>query len=70
MAKRPKQTKPPEPREESPESIHDSDCAIYNEPAYPAGPCDCVVSEPASPAEPTFNRAAALTMGQGASSKD
>ena len=21
--------------------IHWSDCAIYNEPAYPAGPCDC-----------------------------
>lgn len=21
--------------------IHDSDCAVHNEPAYPAGPCDC-----------------------------
>ena len=21
--------------------IHFSDCAVYNEPAYPAGPCDC-----------------------------
>lgn len=21
--------------------LHFSDCAIYNEPAYPAGPCDC-----------------------------
>jgi hypothetical protein len=20
---------------------HDSDCAVHNEPAYPAGPCDC-----------------------------
>jgi len=20
---------------------HSSDCAIYNKPAYPAGPCDC-----------------------------
>ena len=23
------------------EIMHDSDCAVYNEPAYPAGPCDC-----------------------------
>ncbi len=22
-------------------SVHASDCAIYNEPAYPAGPCNC-----------------------------
>lgn len=21
--------------------IHDSDCAVHNEPAYPNGPCDC-----------------------------
>lgn len=21
--------------------IHDSDCSVHNEPAYPAGPCDC-----------------------------
>ena len=21
--------------------IHSSDCAVYNEPAYPNGPCDC-----------------------------
>lgn len=21
--------------------IHDSDCAVHNEPAYPAGPCNC-----------------------------
>ncbi len=21
--------------------FHLSDCAVYNEPAYPAGPCDC-----------------------------
>lgn len=21
--------------------MHDSDCAVHNEPAYPAGPCDC-----------------------------
>ncbi len=24
---------------------HDSDCAIYNEPAYPNGPCDCSIKE-------------------------
>lgn len=24
--------------------IHDSDCALHNEPAYPNGPCDCSVS--------------------------
>lgn len=23
--------------------IHDSDCAVHNEPAYPNGPCDCGV---------------------------
>ncbi len=23
--------------------LHDSDCSLYNEPAYPAGPCDCSV---------------------------
>ncbi len=23
------------------ELIHWSDCAVYNEPAYPAGECDC-----------------------------
>lgn len=23
------------------EDGHTSDCAIYNEPAFPAGPCDC-----------------------------
>lgn len=23
------------------EIIHDSDCAVHNEPALPAGPCDC-----------------------------
>ncbi len=22
-------------------AVHKSDCAIYNEPAMPAGPCDC-----------------------------
>lgn len=21
--------------------MHRSDCAVHNEPAYPAGPCDC-----------------------------
>lgn len=21
--------------------LHDSDCAVHNEPAYPNGPCDC-----------------------------
>lgn len=24
---------------------HDSDCAVYNEPALAAGPCDCSVSD-------------------------
>ena len=24
---------------------HDSDCAVHNEPAYPAGKCDCSVSK-------------------------
>lgn len=23
------------------EIMHDSDCSVNNEPAYPAGPCDC-----------------------------
>lgn len=23
---------------------HQSDCAVHNEPAYPAGPCDCGVA--------------------------
>ena len=23
------------------EIVHDSDCAVNNEPAFPAGPCDC-----------------------------
>lgn len=23
---------------------HDSDCAVYNEPAYPNGPCNCSLS--------------------------
>lgn len=26
---------------ENRELLHYSDCAVYNEPAYPAGPCDC-----------------------------
>ena len=25
---------------------HDSDCAVYNEPAYPVGACDCKASTP------------------------
>ena len=25
--------------------LHASDCAIYSEPAYPAGPCDCGYEE-------------------------
>ena len=28
--------------EESTEAPHDSDCSVYNEPAYPKGPCDCL----------------------------
>lgn len=23
------------------ETLHKSDCAVHNEPAYPNGPCDC-----------------------------
>jgi hypothetical protein len=30
-----------EPSEAMVEAGHDSDCAVHNEPAYPAGPCDC-----------------------------
>ncbi len=26
--------------------VHDSDCAMHNEPAYPNGPCDCSLSRP------------------------
>lgn len=29
------------------EKGHDSDCAVYNEPAYPNGPCNCSLSNPA-----------------------
>lgn len=25
--------------------VHDSDCAMHREPAYPAGPCDCSLSK-------------------------
>jgi hypothetical protein len=28
--------------------LHDSDCAVHNEPAYPNGPCDCILSQPTS----------------------
>jgi hypothetical protein len=31
--------------QESVPRIHNSDCAIYNEPAFPAGPCDCGAAE-------------------------
>jgi hypothetical protein len=27
--------------------LHASDCAVHNGPAYPAGPCDCGVAQPA-----------------------
>jgi regulator of replication initiation timing len=26
------------------EGLHDSDCAVHNEPAYPNGPCNCILS--------------------------
>jgi hypothetical protein len=29
---------------------HDSDCAVHNMPAYPAGPCDCSLASLAQPA--------------------
>ena len=28
------------------ESVHWSDCAVHNGPAYPAGPCDCGATQP------------------------
>ena len=31
----------------TPVAIHASDCALHNEPAFPAGPCDCGVVEDA-----------------------
>lgn len=30
---------------------HDSDCAVHNMPAYPAGPCDCGLASLAQPAQ-------------------
>ena len=30
---------------------HDSDCAVHNMPAYPAGPCDCSLASLAQPAQ-------------------
>jgi hypothetical protein len=30
----------------SPPRIHESDCAVHNEPAAPNGPCDCTLSKP------------------------
>lgn len=32
-------------------SIHDSDCAVHNEPAYPNGPCNCSLSKKFIPQE-------------------
>ena len=32
-------------------NIHDSDCAVHNGPAYPAGPCDCSLAALAQPAQ-------------------
>lgn len=29
--------------------IHDSDCSVHNEPAYPKGPCDCCAAEKQEP---------------------
>jgi hypothetical protein len=28
--------------------LHSSDCSVHNEPAYPNGPCDCILSQPTS----------------------
>lgn len=33
---------------------HASDCAVHNEPAYPAGPCDCGFETQAQAAEPNL----------------
>ena len=35
-------------------TVHDSDCAIYNEPAYPKGECNCSISEGKGVAHLTF----------------
>lgn len=32
---------------------HWSSCAVHNEPAYPAGPCDCGNNAPTQPFMPT-----------------
>jgi hypothetical protein len=37
--------RPSTPTEEDVERAHLSDCAVHNEPAYPAGPCDCGLIE-------------------------
>ena len=34
-------------RPAAPVTPHDSDCALHNAPAYPAGPCDCTASDAA-----------------------
>ena len=34
---------------------HDSDCAVHNMPAYPAGPCDCSLASLAQPAQEPNN---------------
>lgn len=38
-----------------PSPIHDSDCALHNEPAYPSGTCDCSVSRSEIPDTTTLN---------------
>lgn len=37
--------------------MHRSDCAVHNEPALPAGPCDCTTGEPAVTAPPSTDTA-------------
>ena len=32
-------------------NVHDSDCAVHNEPAYPIGPCDCSLHKRTIPQE-------------------
>ena len=44
-------------------TAHDSDCAVHNEPAYPAGPCDCGV-ERAYPHAPKEQPASAAVRVQ------
>lgn len=55
-----------QPQAQQAKTCHDSDCSVHNEPAYPAGPCDCgfeaqqAAAVPAGLLEPHVVEAAAL----------